>query len=46
MNDWTNEHIAGYQPRSAGGIGSAPTGPGLGIEVDLEMLGEPLFVVE
>jgi L-alanine-DL-glutamate epimerase-like enolase superfamily enzyme len=45
MNDWTNEHIAGYQPRSAGGTGAAPTAPGLGIEVDLEMLGEPLFTV-
>ena len=43
MNDWTNEHVAGYQPRSADGVGAAPTGPGLGIEVDLERLGEPLF---
>ena len=43
MNDWTSEHIAGYQPRSANGMGSPPPGPGLGIEVDLEMLGEPLF---
>jgi cis-L-3-hydroxyproline dehydratase len=46
MNDWTNEHVAGYEPRSAGGVGAPPTGPGLGIEVDLEMLGDPLFVVE
>ncbi|MGH3075488.1 MAG: enolase C-terminal domain-like protein, partial [Gaiellales bacterium] len=44
MNDWTNEHVAGYEPRSSNGVGAAPTGPGLGIEVDLEMLGEPLFV--
>ena len=44
MNDWTQEHIAGYEPRSSNGVGAAPTGPGLGIEVDLEMLGEPLFV--
>ena len=43
MNDWTNEHIAGYQPRSAGGFGSAPSGPGLGIEIDPGLLGEPLF---
>ena len=43
MNDWTNEHIAGYQPRSSGGRGSAPTGPGLGIEVDLAALGAPLL---
>jgi len=46
MNDWTNEHVAGYQPRSAGGFGSAPTGPGLGIEVDASALGKPLFSAE
>lgn len=45
MNDWTREHVAGYRPRSQAGVGAAPTGPGLGIEVDLERLGEPLFVV-
>lgn len=45
MNDWTQEHIAGHQPRSAGGIGSAPTAPGLGVSVDVEMLGDPLFSV-
>jgi L-alanine-DL-glutamate epimerase-like enolase superfamily enzyme len=43
MNDWTVEHVAGHRPRSEGGVGSAPTGPGLGIEVDVEVLGEPLF---
>jgi L-alanine-DL-glutamate epimerase-like enolase superfamily enzyme len=46
MNDWTNEHVAGYTPRSSSGVGAAPTGPGLGIEVDVERLGEPLFVVD
>jgi len=46
MNDWTNEHLAGHEPRSSNGMGAAPTGPGLGIEVDLERLGEPLFVME
>ena len=45
MNDWTLEHVAGYQPRSAHGIGRTPTGPGLGIEVDVELLGAPLFEV-
>jgi len=42
MNDWVNEHIAGYQPRSRNGLGSAPTTPGLGVEVDVERLGAPL----
>jgi cis-L-3-hydroxyproline dehydratase len=35
MNDWTREHIAGYEPRSRQGIGAAPAGPGLGVEVDV-----------
>jgi len=43
MNDWTLEHIAGYQPRSRGGVGPVPDGPGLGIEVDVSSLGAPLF---
>ncbi|MEO8452314.1 MAG: mandelate racemase/muconate lactonizing enzyme family protein [Gemmatimonadota bacterium] len=43
MNDWTNEHVAGYQPRSVKGFGAAPTGPGLGIEVDAALLGAPLL---
>lgn len=44
MNDWTAEHIAGYQPRSRDGFGGPAPGPGLGIEVDLGMLGPPLYV--
>jgi L-alanine-DL-glutamate epimerase-like enolase superfamily enzyme len=43
MNDWTLEHVAGHRPRSNGGRGAAPAGPGLGIEVDVEALGAPLF---
>ena len=43
MNDWTAEHIAGHAPRSDGGMGRAPSGPGLGIQVNVEALGEPLF---
>ncbi len=43
MNDWTVEHVAGYQPRSRDGRGPVPDGPGLGIEVDLDRLGAPLF---
>jgi L-alanine-DL-glutamate epimerase-like enolase superfamily enzyme len=43
MNDWTVEHVAGHLPRSEGGVGGAPTEPGLGVQVDADMLGEPLF---
>jgi L-alanine-DL-glutamate epimerase-like enolase superfamily enzyme len=43
MNDWTVEHVAGHLPRSDRGYGSAPTAPGLGVEVDLEALGDALF---
>lgn len=45
MNDWTNEHVAGHEPRSRGGFGSAPDRPGLGVEVDVELLGEALVSV-
>ena len=44
MNDWTVEHVAGYQPRSRDGRGPVPQGPGLGVEVDTDRLGPPLFV--
>jgi L-alanine-DL-glutamate epimerase-like enolase superfamily enzyme len=44
MNDWTVEHVAGYQPRSRDGRGPVPPGPGLGVEVDIDRLGPPLFV--
>src|SRR5690242_7749125 len=43
MNDWTNEHVAGYQPRSSGGVGPVPDRPGLGIHVDVSLLGEPIW---
>lgn len=33
FNDWTDGHLAGYQPRSTNGRGSAPTGAGLGVDV-------------
>lgn len=46
MNDWTNEHVADYQPRSERGAGSAPNGPGLGVNVNVELLGKPLFTAE
>ncbi len=44
MNDWTNEHVAGHEPRSRAGVGSAPDRPGLGIDVDVALLGEPLLL--
>jgi L-alanine-DL-glutamate epimerase-like enolase superfamily enzyme len=43
FNDWTMEHVAGYEPRSVDGRGSAPTGPGLGITVDADYFGMPLM---
>lgn len=45
FNDWTDGHLCGYEPRSADGYGSAPTGPGLGVEVDRSLL-RPLAVIE
>jgi L-alanine-DL-glutamate epimerase-like enolase superfamily enzyme len=42
MNDWTNEHVAGHEPRSDAGFGAAPAFPGLGVDVDVEALGVPL----
>lgn len=45
MNDWTDGHVAGYSPRSIAGRGSAPTGPGLGIQVDADGL-ELLFSID
>jgi L-alanine-DL-glutamate epimerase-like enolase superfamily enzyme len=46
FNDWTDGHLAGHLPRSVDGHGSAPTGPGLGIEIDIERLGRPVFSVD
>jgi L-alanine-DL-glutamate epimerase-like enolase superfamily enzyme len=43
MNDWVREHIAGHQPRSREGFGLVPDGPGLGVEVNLDLLADPLF---
>jgi cis-L-3-hydroxyproline dehydratase len=43
INYGTLDHIACYAPRSRGGRGAAPAGPGIGVEVDAEALGEPLF---
>ncbi|MBU9366063.1 mandelate racemase/muconate lactonizing enzyme family protein [Burkholderia multivorans] len=45
FNDWTDGHLAGYAPRSENGFGSAPTGAGLGIEIDESRLGAPLFSI-
>lgn len=45
MNDWTDGHVAGYAPRSVNGRGSAPTGPGLGIDVNVAGL-DLVFTVD
>ncbi|GBR51332.1 putative muconate cycloisomerase [Neokomagataea thailandica NBRC 106555] len=45
FNDWTDGHLAGYAPKSQNGFGSAPTAPGLGIDIDTDKLGKPLFSV-
>lgn len=46
FNDWTDGHLAGRNPRSKDGFGSAPTAPGLGIEIEEEKLGKPLFSIQ
>ena len=47
FNDWTVEHVApAVRPVSVGGRGRAPRLPGLGVEVDVSLLGEPLFTIE
>lgn len=43
FNEWTNEHVAGHEPRARGGRGSAPNLPGLGISVDADYFGGPLM---
>ena len=45
FNDWTDGHVAGYRPRSVNGRGSAPDAPGLGVSVDLDKVGAPIFTV-
>ena len=45
INDFVNEHVAGYRPRSVESVGAAPDGEGLGIEVDVDLLGAPVFSV-
>ncbi len=43
MNDWTAEHVAGYEPRSEHGVGRVPEGSGLGVTVDRSVLGPPTW---
>lgn len=45
MNDWNVEHIAPDHPQSTGGVGQVPAGVGLGLNVDPQLLGKPLFSV-
>jgi L-alanine-DL-glutamate epimerase-like enolase superfamily enzyme len=42
FNDWTEEHVAGYQPRVLNGRGAAPIAAGLGITIDRSMIGDPV----
>ncbi len=37
------EHVAGGVPRTVGATASAPDGPGLGLEVDESLLGDPVL---
>lgn len=46
LNDAVREHIAGHVPASAGGVGRAPSAPGLGITVDVAALGAPLLRID
>lgn len=47
FNDWTVEHVApDVRPASVRGHGSAPALPGLGVEVDACLLGQPLFTIK
>jgi len=41
MNDWTDGHLGGYQPRSVDGVGYVSDAPGLGLEIDESLLGHP-----
>jgi L-alanine-DL-glutamate epimerase-like enolase superfamily enzyme len=43
MNDWTFEHVAGYQPRSSDGLGRVTDKPGLGIDVDERQFSQHLW---
>jgi cis-L-3-hydroxyproline dehydratase len=43
MNDWTAEHVAGYEPRSEHGVGHLQEGSGLGVTVDRSVLGPPVW---
>ncbi len=45
MNTWVKERFAGGAPEARNGRSWAPTGPGLGIQVDESWLGEPLLTV-
>jgi cis-L-3-hydroxyproline dehydratase len=44
-NDAVTEHVAGFHPRAHHGIGAVPDGPGLGVEVANDLLGQPIFTI-
>jgi cis-L-3-hydroxyproline dehydratase len=46
FSEWTTPHIAEPPPRKDDqGLGYAPTTPGLGVEVNAALLGDPVAVV-
>ncbi len=45
VNDCVTEHVAGFQPRAHHGIGGVANGPGLGVEVASDLLGQPMLCV-
>lgn len=46
FTQWTVPLIADCPGRQADGCGVAPTGPGLGVEVDESLLGQPILTIE
>ena len=46
MTNWTSPMIANGPLRDSQGFGTAPTGPGLGIEIDEDLLGEAILTIE
>ncbi|WP_440708956.1 mandelate racemase/muconate lactonizing enzyme family protein [Herbiconiux sp. YIM B11900] len=43
FSEWTTPDIAQPPRKNAQGLGQSPTGPGLGVQVDEALLGQPVF---